>query len=213
MSKANNITEQLDAAERTLDRELSKYSIFLQAERKSGIKKTHLVVGAGFAVLSFIFLQLLPTLTLTLIATVYPALMTVAAIEHHNKQEDTRWLTYWLVLGAMAFIHLITGGALERVVPLFNVIKAAFLVWLFLPSTRGATLIYEHAFRPLVKQPGVKEALGKLQKGLDANVKSAEKIVQDAKIAASKLNSDVKAKVEKVAETVNAKLATEAKDD
>jgi receptor expression-enhancing protein 5/6 len=208
---ADTIKEQLLAVERTLDRELSKHPIFLRLERSTGVKKTH-AVGLFLAAVLFLFaLRIASNIILALVAFLYPAMMTVTAIERHDKSEDTHWLAYWLVLAGWSTIESLTGELLVSIIPLYAVVKLAICVWLFMPQTRGATMVYERVVRPVVltvrDHPSVQEAVGKVHKGASEASKAANRVADDIRSStkeavreaakeASKIESSIKSKKE-----------------
>ncbi|XP_066154779.1 receptor expression-enhancing protein 5 isoform X2 [Euwallacea fornicatus] len=78
----------------------------------------------------------------------YPAYMSVHAIESHKKDDDTKWLTYWVVFALFSvieyFADLIVGWF-----PLYWLIKCVFMVWLMIPSDfNGSLAIYNKIVRP-----------------------------------------------------------------
>jgi receptor expression-enhancing protein 5/6 len=72
----------------------------------------------------------------------YPAFESLKALETARGQDDKKWLTYWVVFALFNFsehfLEWIVG-----LVPFYFVIKMAFLLWLYLPLTNGADLIYD----------------------------------------------------------------------
>lgn len=78
----------------------------------------------------------------------YPVYATATAIEAKTDLEF--WATYWAVYG---FVDIIE----DFIEPLFYWIsfyyplKMAFFVWLFLPQTAGAKIIYKYAISPIIK--------------------------------------------------------------
>ncbi|XP_066259504.1 receptor expression-enhancing protein 5 isoform X2 [Euwallacea similis] len=78
----------------------------------------------------------------------YPAYMSVHAIESHKKDDDTKWLTYWVVFALFSvveyFADLIVGWF-----PLYWLTKCVFMVWLMIPSDfNGSLAIYNKIVRP-----------------------------------------------------------------
>lgn len=193
MSKNKSIVlDQYNSIERSLDRELSKYSLLLQAEQRSGVKKSHLIIYSAVALISLLFLRFLPSFVLSLAILSYPGLMTLGAVEGGSKGEIAQWLSYWLIIGGLYFGQVITGHALTHLY-LFNLARLVLVLWLSLPATRGATLIYERVLRPLGRNGEVKEIIAHFQCAADGGVvKSADRLVTEAKAAAAKLNDTVK---------------------
>lgn len=80
-----------------------------------------------------------------LIGYVYPFYASILSIE---KKETGIWLTYWVVYSLF--------GVVEDFVDAFffwfqyyYTLKIALLVWLFLPQTLGAKIVYEKGILPV----------------------------------------------------------------
>ncbi|KAJ3218833.1 hypothetical protein HK099_004909 [Clydaea vesicula] len=141
----------------TLDKELSKSSQLCLIEEKTKIPKSYMV--SGF---------------------VYPAYASFKAIETDNKEDDTQWLIYWTIFGLLNVVEFFSDLILHWV-PFYYTFKAAAVLYLALPQTRGASVVYHKFARPyLVKQEkGLDEAINKIKK-------SAEDAIKDVKSAAEK---------------------------
>eukprot|EP00606_Chrysophyceae_sp_TOSAG23-5_P000119 GSChrysophyteH2.ASY1.ANO1.960.1 assembled CDS len=84
-----------------------------------------------------------------LVAYLYPAYASVRAIETDETDDDTQWLTYWLVFSLFKMIEGVADSLLQYI-PLYMVAKCAFLVWCFHPSFNGATVCYQAVIRPQI---------------------------------------------------------------
>jgi receptor expression-enhancing protein 5/6 len=84
-----------------------------------------------------------------LVAFVYPVYASIKAIESTDKDDDTLWLTYWIVF---SLFKIIEGGAdyLISFIPFYFIGKLVFLVWCYYPATKGANTIYQTVIKPYV---------------------------------------------------------------
>lgn len=89
------------------------------------------------------------SLFITLVGFVMPAYWSILAIETKETEDDKQWLTYWVVF---TFFHLLEFclDMVLYVFPPYFVCKLLFLMWCFMPATRGATIVYEKVIRPAV---------------------------------------------------------------
>ena len=82
-----------------------------------------------------------------LVAYLYPAYASVKAIETNTKDDDTQWLTYWLVFSLFKLVEGI-AEPLVQLIPFYFVGKVAFLAWCFYPGVDGAKVIYSSFIKP-----------------------------------------------------------------
>ena len=187
---AQTVNNQLSCMDEKLDHELSKHAVFLQAERRTGIRKTRLVYLAVAGIAGFFVLKWAADVVLALVAFVYPAVKTVTAIERGDKKEDAHWLAYWLVLAFWSTVESLTGGLFPAIIPMYTVIKLAICAWLFLPKTRGATVVYENALRPVVltirDHPVTQNAVERVRQSSESFAVDAKKVAKEASTKAAK---------------------------
>ncbi|KAL1514229.1 hypothetical protein ABEB36_003517 [Hypothenemus hampei] len=95
----------------------------------------------------------------------YPAYMSIHAIESRKKDDDTKWLTYWVVFALFSlleyFADLIAGWF-----PLYWLIKCVFLTWLMIPTDfNGSITLYSKIIRPyfLKHHSTIDETLNKVK--------------------------------------------------
>ena len=62
------------------------------------------------------------------------------ALRTEGKDDDTQWLTYWTVFGSFTLIDFFAETVLSWF-PFYYLLKAVFLVYLFLPQTMGALAV------------------------------------------------------------------------
>ncbi|KAK6039967.1 TB2/DP1, HVA22 family [Cooperia oncophora] len=79
---------------------------------------------------------------------IYPAYVSINAIETATKDDDTQWLTYWVVFAVLSVVEFFSHQ-IVAVFPVYWLFKSLFLLWLYLPSTTGATKIYHKAIKPI----------------------------------------------------------------
>ncbi|CAM6082089.1 unnamed protein product [Calypogeia fissa] len=73
----------------------------------------------------------------------YPLYASISAIESPFKEDDTQWLTYWVLY---SFLQLIELG-FEHIlywIPFWYTIKLVAVAWLVLPQFHGAAFVYEN---------------------------------------------------------------------
>ncbi|XP_051239437.1 receptor expression-enhancing protein 6-like isoform X2 [Dicentrarchus labrax] len=117
-------------------------------EEKTGVKREYITLG----LLSFLGLYLLfgygASLLCNLIGFVYPAYFSIKAIESNIKEDDTQWLTYWVVYGLFSIVEAFSDIFLFWF-PFYYASKCLFLVWCMAPVTwNGSEILYNRVIRP-----------------------------------------------------------------
>jgi len=89
---------------------------------------------------------------LTVVLTVvYPAYKSIKALETKDTDDDDKiWLTYWCVFGVFSLVDDFLGFLLAFI-PFYSYIKLLFFIWMMHPSTKGATLVYQHLLKKILE--------------------------------------------------------------
>jgi receptor expression-enhancing protein 5/6 len=125
---------------------------FEQLEAKTGCKRLYFALGFfGFLVLYIIF-GYGGGLICNLVGFVLPAYKSIKAIESECKEDDTQWLTYWVVYGAFMIVEFFSDIILSWF-PFYFLAKLIFLTWCMAPyQWNGASFIYFKFLQPFVKK-------------------------------------------------------------
>ena len=76
--------------------------------------------------------------------------MSFKAIESKEKEDDTQWLTYWVVYSFFSVLETFISFLLNWI-PFYFAFKLAFLVYLFHPERKGAKTIYDNFLKKLLE--------------------------------------------------------------
>ncbi|KAF3845272.1 hypothetical protein F7725_008435, partial [Dissostichus mawsoni] len=72
----------------------------------------------------------------------------IKAIESNVKEDDTQWLTYWVVYGLFSIVEAFSDIFLFWF-PFYYASKCLFLIWCMAPVTwNGSDMLYKRVIRP-----------------------------------------------------------------
>jgi len=83
----------------------------------------------------------------TFVGILYPAYCTFKTLKRQEFDQQTQWLTFWLVFSCFTFLERFADVVLAWI-PLYYECKLLFVCWLALPQFRGAHLIYRQYLGP-----------------------------------------------------------------
>jgi len=105
-----------------------------------------------------------------LVGFLYPVYASFKALKTRETEDDTQWLTYWVVYGCLQVLESFLGFIIRRM-PIYSIVKLLFLMWCFLPPTKGASFIFRVVILPI---------LNKYEANIDADVEEVEAFVEGA---------------------------------
>ncbi|VDM57550.1 unnamed protein product [Angiostrongylus costaricensis] len=112
--------------------------VLAAAEEKMNIKREKLVYGTIVSLIVYIILSSLAQFLSNLVGFIYPAWRSIKAVRSPGKEDDTQWLTYWIVFSSFSIIDF----SVFTSIPFYWLFKIAFLMYLYLPTFNGATVLY-----------------------------------------------------------------------
>ncbi|EDW09345.1 receptor expression-enhancing protein 5 isoform X1 [Drosophila mojavensis] len=122
--------------------------VFDILEERTSVDRVKLFSGAVALCAVYLIFGCWAQLVCNIIGVLYPAYVSIHAIESSTKQDDTKWLIYWVTFGIFTviefFSHIVTN-----IIPLYWLLKCGFLIWCMLPvENNGSVIIYNKLVRP-----------------------------------------------------------------
>merc|ERR1712168_1159326 len=158
--------------------------ILAQIETKTGVRRLYLALGIGVILGLYLMIGYGASFMCNFVGFLYPAYASIKAIESSNKEDDTKWLTYWVVYSTFHLAEFF-ADILFFWVPFYWFFKMLFLIYCMVPTSwNGSVKIYNTLIRPWVlkHQTKIEDAMGKAS-SLAQDVIN-EEILDKAKAAA-----------------------------
>jgi len=143
--------QDLEAFLANLDAFLNKYPTVANTCATYKIRSSYVGLAVAGLFLAFSLFGFGQAAVCNAIGFFYPLFQSFKALRTDNKQDDTQWLTYWMVYGSFTLVESFTD-VLFRWIPFYYLFKVLGLVWLYLPSTRGATVVFSTLIQPFLKK-------------------------------------------------------------
>lgn len=128
---------------------LKKYAEMV--EEKTKVNVEYFAVGFLAVMAVCIFSGFMASPITNFVGFVYPAYCSIAAIESAGTEDDTQWLTYWVVFAFFCVLENFTDYILYWI-PFYYAIKVTFLVWCMIPKYEGAKVVYNVVIKPVFQK-------------------------------------------------------------
>ncbi|KAB0803653.1 hypothetical protein PPYR_00623 [Photinus pyralis] len=149
-AKVMEIKEKLEA---TLNDGSKPWTAILaQIEAKTGINRVYIffVSVAGLAL--WLMFGFAGQLVCNCVGFLYPAYVSIHAIETPHKDDDTKWLTYWVVYALFSLVEFF-ADIIVGWFPMYWLLKCVFMVWLMIPTEfNGSLILYNRIIKPYYLQ-------------------------------------------------------------
>jgi len=138
---------------------------FKTLEEHTGVQKLYIAYMLGGVVMLWMAFGFGAQLLVNAIGFAYPAYCSIKALETTTKDDDTQWLTYWVVLAFFNHVDYFADFIIGWV-PFYWLCKCIFLVWCMAPmENNGAVIIYSKVILPLFNkhQGDIDQVMAKAQ--------------------------------------------------
>ena len=132
------------------------YAASKRITRTKGRNVTYHAIYGAITVVSFILIPMeikdiiFTPLSVVVVGTAYPIYESLRAVCTIEEGDDTVWLSYWIAQGLISFSTEWVDGIGNNVQVHWNMFEWFFYLWLLLPYTDGATLIFDFIMAPFI---------------------------------------------------------------
>lgn len=145
---------QVNQALDDMDERLHRYPIVAQISSQAQVRPAYLAVGLVLFFVLFIFYGFGGRLVANLVGFAYPLYESFQSLKRKPQpgqvdEEDTQWLTYWVTY-SMFTLSESFSDFLFNWIPLYHLVKIAFLLWMMAPQTKGAIYLYHTIIEPVL---------------------------------------------------------------
>jgi len=130
-----------------LDKELAKYPMINNIEKTVNIPKVYMALGIAGVYFFFIFFNFGGQILTNFAGFIIPGYYSLAALFSEGKADDTQWLTYWVVFSFLTVFESIISAVYWF--PFYYTFKFIFVLWLALPQTNGAQIVFRSFIQPV----------------------------------------------------------------
>jgi len=153
---------------------LSKSQLAQDLVKKSQIRPSFIVAALLLFLSLFVIFGLGASPLCNLVGFVYPLYASCRALKSEGTKDDQLWLTYWIVYGFFGLVESLTDFFLYWI-PMYFLVKVAFLIYCFHPNTEGARHVYTIVIQPLFDK--LEAHVGPV---VDKAAETANKVVTEA---------------------------------
>jgi receptor expression-enhancing protein 5/6 len=156
----------------------------------TGIDAPYIAVALIAAALAFLVFGVGGNLVTTLVGYIYPAYQSFKALDAGEERLMQTWLTYWVVYSCFSLAEVFVDYILFWV-PMYYMFKLMFLLWLMIPSLKGADVVYSVTIKPLLRQyrshidSYIDEAASKVQAAADGVTSVGKSVAAQAVLRAN----------------------------
>lgn len=144
------LVNKLDTVVNDNKSQLTPY--FEKVEKMTGVKRIYLAQALLGLLSLYLIVGHAAQFVCNLIGFVYPAYKSLVALESSNKEDDSKWLTYWVVFAAFSVVEFFSDSLMSWF-PFYWLAKVVFLLWCSADiPTNGSSLIYNRFIRPVFLQ-------------------------------------------------------------
>jgi len=169
--------------------------VLITIENKTRIPRVLMVLGVIAVCLLAFIVGYGAKFLANFIGFLYPAYASFKAIQSPDKDDDTKWLTYWVTYGCFAVVFEVSDIVISWL-PFYHLLKCCFFLWLMNPGeSNGALILYQRLIYPIYHrhESDIDAAWTKITDTASNSAQVMGELGADIKSEATKIASDMTA--------------------
>ncbi|EXJ80456.1 protein yop1 [Capronia coronata CBS 617.96] len=130
-----------------IDKELSKYPALNKFEQQTSVPKVYAFLGLVGLYFFLVFFNIGGEFLVNFAGFIIPGYYSLDALFSANKVDDTQWLTYWVVYAFLTVLESVINAVYWF--PFYYVFKFILILWMALPVTNGAQIVFNSFLHPI----------------------------------------------------------------
>jgi hypothetical protein len=153
--------------------------IFKKIEEKTKLprKKIFIILGTSFTLIWFRIFDIYISYVLTIY---FPVIWSLKVIDNKETENFKQWLAYWIFFSLFVLIDMMSA-IIIKIIPFYFIIRTIVLLWMSLPSIKGALKVYDLLIVQLLKLSRTIELFRNINKR-DSLKLEVETIIEDRNI-------------------------------
>merc|ERR1711964_250415 len=124
-----------------------QYPVLNNLEKQTSVPKVYAFLGLIATYFFFIFFNIGGQLLTNVAGFIIPGYYSLEALFSVGKADDTQWLTYWVVFAFLTVFESLVSAVYWF--PFYYTFKFIFVLWLALPVTSGAQIVFRPFIQPV----------------------------------------------------------------
>lgn len=129
---------------------------------KAGLQPVVVAALGMFWICGFLLWGFTGEFVCTVVGLLYPMYGSFKALEGGQHEEVQQWMQYWTTYAALSLSEHVFYRVLAWV-PFYHILRILAVLWLFHPSTQGASMVYSWVLAPALRlySPRIDAALAR----------------------------------------------------
>jgi receptor expression-enhancing protein 5/6 len=175
--------------------------VLIKIEKQTGIPRLYQVLPVILVCLAVFIIGYGSRFLANFIGFLYPAYASFKAVETPEKDDDTKWLTYWVVYACFS-VFFDFSDIIIFWIPFYDLLKCCLFIWLMYPGeSNGSITVYNRLILPYFLRH---------ESQIDSTLTNLRKSATDSMGMVKELSDDLRDQTTKIASKITTEALTQA---